>query len=119
MIDELSLRERIRFLPSDADKVQIFSDTDIVLLPSCTEGLPLVALEAQAAHVLVLLSDHISFDANLGLAIYAEYNALSEWNDAVKRLYSQKGYFDTVKISTNLIETSGWCNRIGEIYNGE
>lgn len=119
MIDEFSLREYICFLPPDADKSEIFKTTDIVLVPSFTEGLPLVALEAQSAHIVTLLSDHISLDANLGLAIYAEYDHLSEWKNAVKEAYSKRQIYDAINIDTDLIERCRWCRRIGEYYDGQ
>ncbi len=118
-MDALSIHEHICFLPSDADKAHVFSETDIVLLPSFTEGLPLVALEAQSAHVAVILSDRISADANLGLATYAKYNSLPAWTNAVKQIYLEKECCDKINVATEAIEANEWCNRIGEIYDGQ
>lgn len=117
-IDQLSVSERICFLPPNIDKAEVFADTDVVLLPSFTEGLPLVALEAQSAGVETLLSDRISTDANLGLATYAEYNNLSEWKSAVKQIYSRRESFDKININTDLIEMNKWCERIEAVYDG-
>jgi len=119
LIDELSLNENVKFLPSNIDKSQVFSDIDIVLVPSFTEGLPLVALEAQAAHIMTLMSDHVTLDANIGLGFYAKYNDFHEWENAINEMYCEKSNYSQVNIDTDLIETNSWCNRIGAIYYGE
>ena len=118
-IDKLSIQDNVQFLPSDVDKAQVFSNTDIVLVPSFTEGLPLVALESQAAHIVTLMSDHVTTDANLGLGFHVEYNNIHEWANAVKGIYLKKEDYSHVNIDTDLIEIKSWCNRIGEIYYGE
>ncbi len=115
-IDEFSLKDYVVFLPKDADKSKEFSKTDVVLMPSKTEGLPLVALEAQAAKVASLLSDHIACDANIGLATYAEYNNLADWTKKVIEIYENRD--SKVETDTSKIETNLWCNRIEAIYNG-
>ena len=78
------LEEHVRFLPRDADKVQAFSDADFCLLPSVSEGLPLTALEAQAARVVCLMSDHISPDADLGAARFLPHDAVGVWAEQIK-----------------------------------
>lgn len=117
-VNELSLSENVIFLPSDADKAKVFSETDLVLMPSFTEGLPLVALESQMAHVKCLLSDKISTDANIGLVTYAEYGNVDAWKDAALKIYRNETGVLKINIDTDLIETGGWCNRIEAIYNG-
>lgn len=118
-IEKLSVEREVCFLPKDADKAKAFSDTDIVLLPSFTEGLPLVALESQAAYVPVIMSDHVSADANLGLATYVKYDDLIGWEAEVKQILSQKEFVDKSSVNTDRVELNGWCNRIGEVYNGK
>lgn len=64
---EYQVSDSIVFLPSDYNKAEIFALSDFLLLPSKSEGLPLVALEAQASGVYCLASDHVSNDVNMGL----------------------------------------------------
>lgn len=110
-IAQNGLEEHVRFLPPDVDKVQAFSDADFCLLPSVSEGLPLTALEAQAARVVCLMSDHISSDADIGAARFLPHDDLDAWAEQIKvgakpdpvRLEqslercSQKAYVDTCK----------------------
>lgn len=78
-IRELGLVEYVYFLPHDYDKRKIFPFVDYVLIPSLSEGLPLVALEAQAAHVECVVSDAVPIDVNVGLIhIVQGYNSF-EW----------------------------------------
>ena len=116
-IDDAYIKESVRFLPRDADKAEVFKETDIVLLPSFTEGLPLVALEAQSARVPCILSDHVSEDANIGLAYYAKYDDIEEWKTTVRKAYNDKNNADTRGVNTDMIEINGWCDRIGATYN--
>ena len=119
LIDELSLGDRVEFLPHNADKAGAFSLADAVLMPSFTEGLPIVALESQLARVECILSDRISRDADVGLAVFKEYGNEAAWRDAVIEIYKRKNVPPEININTELIERGGWCNRIGAIYNEE
>lgn len=78
------LGEYVRFLPQDADKVQVFSNADYCLLPSVSEGLPLTALEAQAARVVCLMSDHISANADIGAARFLPHDAVGAWAEQIR-----------------------------------
>lgn len=78
------LEERVRFLPPDTDKVQLFSDADYCLLPSVSEGLPLTALEAQAARVMCLMSERISTNADVGAACFLPHDAVDVWVQQIK-----------------------------------
>jgi glycosyltransferase involved in cell wall biosynthesis len=57
---ELAIRERILLTGSRADVPRVLRAFDAFLLPSAREGLPLVALEAQAAALPIVLTDTIT-----------------------------------------------------------
>lgn len=80
-IVENGLEERVAFLPSDADKRKHLSEVDYTLLPSESEGLPLVALESQAANVPCVLSNKVPADVNMGLAHYLSIDNIEAWVD--------------------------------------
>ena len=82
-IEELKVSEYIEFLPSDYDKRELFSYGDYSLLPSKSEGLPLVALESQAAKVKCLMSDRISKDSCVGNAEFFEHDNLDAWAQGI------------------------------------
>lgn len=110
-ITKNGLEEHVRFLSRDADKVQVFSDADYCLLPSVSEGLPLTALEAQAARVVCLMSDHISTNADIGAACFLPHDNIDAWAERIKcgvqldaervnrslERYSVKNYLENIK----------------------
>jgi len=57
LADRLGLRERVRFLGHRADARELVGLLDVLVVPSLTEGTPLIVLEAMAAGVPVVASD--------------------------------------------------------------
>lgn len=56
LADRLGLRERVRFLGHRADARALIGLLDVLVVPSLTEGTPLIVLEAMAAGVPVVAS---------------------------------------------------------------
>ncbi len=113
-ISELKLKDYVHFLPSDTDKREILPLTDAVLLPSHSEGLGIVTLEAQASNTYCIASDRVPKDADIGLMRFAELNNIDAWCSVIKALD-----FEGTKPQVNVdaIELSCWINRIEDIYN--
>lgn len=113
-VEENGLGEYVQFLPQDADKVQAFSDADFCLLPSVSEGLPLVALESQAARVVCLMSDHISVNADIGAARFLSHDDIDVWAEQIKT----GGEIDTVRLEDNLSRYSvkNYMDQVKGIY---
>ncbi len=61
------LESRVLFLDRMEPLTQVMAALDAVLLPSFSEGLPTVAIEAQAAGTPVVLSDRITREVDFGL----------------------------------------------------
>ena len=57
---ELGIAEAVRFLGIRSDTARLYSAMDVFVLPSLYEGLPVVGIEAQAAGLPCLFSDHVS-----------------------------------------------------------
>jgi glycosyltransferase involved in cell wall biosynthesis len=74
---ELGVTDRAHFLGPRSDVPRLLGAADIFLLPSLFEGLPLVALEAQAAGVPVILTDSITREADIVPGL-VERHALTE-----------------------------------------
>ena len=62
-IKELSIENKVIFLSSRNDMERIYQAMDVFVLPSLFEGLGIVAIEAQAAGLPVVLSDGVSKEA--------------------------------------------------------
>lgn len=97
-----NLEKSVCFLCSNADKVKELSWADFSMLPSESEGLPLVALESQCANTICLMSDHIPKDSNIGYGLFLGYNNVTEWVKAIIDLKNthQEEYELTVDVST-------------------
>ena len=71
-------------MPERRDVEKYFAVTDVLVMPSLFEGLPLVAIEAQAAGIPVILSDNITRET--GLTENCRFLSLKSrraWADAV------------------------------------
>lgn len=105
-VEELGLNDNVQFLPQDTDIPYEFSQSDYLLIPSLQEGLPNVALEAQAMEVRCIISNDVSDDCDCGLCSFlplsqgAQYWAEYIYND-----------YQTNKGEKSFIDMSEWDNR--------
>lgn len=65
MVRQAGLEKNVKFLGVRDDVDRIWQAMDVFLLPSLFEGLPIVAVEAQAAGVPSILSDTITNDVKI------------------------------------------------------
>jgi len=89
-IKELNAEKYVRFLGRRKDVPFIFSCMDIMVLPSHFEGLPTVAVEAQAAGVPSIISDNVTNEADMGMGItrYVPLEKEDLWIDAILEMAS-------------------------------
>ena len=105
-VKELSLEESVVFLPQETDIPKALSQSDFLLIPSLQEGLPNVALEAQAMGVPIILSDDVSNDCDCGLCSFLPLSAGAEkWADYIISEYQKSGG------EKHPIDMSAWDNR--------
>lgn len=64
-VDDLGLRDKVLFLGRRTDVPDLLAAMDALLFPSLHEGFGLVALEAQASGLPVIMSDQVPPDANI------------------------------------------------------
>lgn len=82
-----NLEDRFIILPSTDEVDKYYSAMDILVLPSRYEGLPLVAVEAQANGLNCLLSDNISTQTNItGKCFYLSIDDTLAWRDKLIEL---------------------------------
>lgn len=114
LIAQCDLGEHISFLPPDFDKREAFAKADYCLLPSESEGLPLVALESQAAGVPCLMSDNISTDSDVGAGFFLPHDNLEKW--AVAILEGVKIDTDRLERDLQKISTQAYVDNIRKVY---
>jgi len=91
-VEMLGLKENVSFLGVRSDVPELFSGSDIVLMPSLHEGFPVVLVESQAIGVPSLISDTISSEVDLGLDL-VEFVSLEDdflvWEEKLLKMTNQ------------------------------
>ena len=64
-VQELCLSEYVTFLGNRSDVNELLQGMDLFLMPSLHEGLPIAAIEAQAASLPLLISDTVDHEVKL------------------------------------------------------
>lgn len=84
----LGIAEKVRFLGQRNDADRLYCAADVFCLPSLYEGLPVVAVEAQAAGLPILMSDKVTREALItSRAEMVPLDAgIREWADAAKKV---------------------------------
>ncbi|MCQ5253498.1 glycosyltransferase [Bariatricus massiliensis] len=120
-IEQLGLENHIKHITSTNEVSNYMKAMDVFLLPSRFEGLPLVAVEAQASGAQCVLSDKISAQAKLtDLVQYCPIDkGVEPWVEAIEHVdkieYDRKSYAEKVDKKGYSIEAS--AQRLREIYS--
>lgn len=106
-VKESDMDNNVDFLPQDTNVAKALSKSTIMLIPSLQEGLPNVALEAQAMGVPCFVSTDVSDDCNCGICSFLP---LSEgpkyWADRIIEHIEKNSY------GKHYVDMSSWDNRI-------
>lgn len=90
---ELELSDKIIFTGLRKDIPRIMSAADVLIFPSLWEGLGMVAVEAQASGLPVLMSDSIPAEANINHVLVKTMSLrepVSDWVDAAVSISERK-----------------------------
>ena len=86
MVQNLGLSGAVLLLGNRSDTADLYSAMDLFVLPSLYEGLPVVGIEAQAAGLPCLFSDHISKESKiLESAVFIPMD-VGTWISAISEL---------------------------------
>lgn len=91
-VDRRGLTKYVVFLGRRNDIPEILNLLDVFVLPSLYEGLPTVAVEAQAASVPSLLATTITKEVDLGMGLvrFLELDDLDSWVDVIMKVKQQE-----------------------------
>ena len=104
-VQELGLANRVRFLPQDADIPAEMAKATLLLIPSLQEGLPNVALEAQAMGLPCFISDAVSDECDCGLCSFHPLSIGPKgWAERILRFVEERGY------GKHRVDMSAWDN---------
>lgn len=92
-VAENGLSDRVRFLPQDADIPLEMANATLLLIPSLQEGLPNVALEAQAMGLPCFVSDAVSDECDCGIcSFYPLEIGPKGWAEKIMQYVAENGY---------------------------
>lgn len=104
-VESEGLADRIRFLPQDADIPAEMAKATILLIPSLQEGLPNVALEAQAMGLPCFVSDAVSDECDCGICSFYPLEIGPEgWAEKITDYVAVYGY------GKHCVDMSAWDN---------
>lgn len=85
LIDQMGLQDKVHLLGVREDVNKLYSVMDVFAMPSLCEGLPIAAVEAQAAGLRCVFSRDVSPEANIaGASNFVDRGApISEWCQAL------------------------------------
>lgn len=113
-IENYKLQNYIDFLPHDYNKCSIFNKVDVLLLPSLSEGLGMVLLEAQSANIKCIVSTNVPNDANLGLCEYVSLNDENLWIEKINSIRKSSLVINKDKLKS--VDINDYVDRMKEIY---
>lgn len=92
-VQENGLSDRVHFLPQDADIPAEMAKATVLLIPSLQEGLPNVALEAQAMGLPCFVSDAVSDECDCGLCSFHPLSiGPKSWAERIMQYVTEHGY---------------------------
>ncbi|MBR1533176.1 MAG: glycosyltransferase [Ruminococcus sp.] len=105
-VEESGMDNSVEFLPQDTNVAEALSKSTIMLIPSLQEGLPNVALEAQAMGVPCFVSTDVSEDCNCGICTFLPLNKGPKyWADEIIKYIDRNGY------DKQYVDMSSWDNK--------
>lgn len=100
-VEELDIFQNVKFLGVRSDVNKLLMCSDVFIMPSKFEGLPVSLIEAQAAGVSCVISDTITNEVDMRLNLITKINIAAEdtiWADAIERVVcNEKPAFQTRK----------------------
>lgn len=115
-IEENNLANRFRVLPFSTSTEKYYSLMDIFAMPSLYEGLPLVAVEAQASGLPCVFSDTISRQSDI--CGHSEFIPLDDpmgWVDAIKRTMIER-YDNRESLVNAGFDAKTTADTVGDIF---
>lgn len=103
---EQGMEDSVRFLPQDTNVAQALADATFMLIPSTQEGLPNVALEAQAMGVPCFVSTDVSRNCNCGICEFLPLDDGPEkWAQTILEYAEKNG------TGKHYVDMADWDNR--------
>lgn len=111
---ELGLQDKVVFTGTRSDVNRLMQAMNCFVLPSFSEGIPVVLIEAQAAGLPCFVSDTVSKDA--GITELCHYLPLDEWDRWAKEILTVNGNRNDMKAAISatgydIHDTAEWLQQ--------
>lgn len=107
-IEELNLKNDVIILSNRSDVNELNNMFDLFILPSLFEGLPVVAIEAQANGLSCIFSDTITKEVaiNKNVIFVEKSNELEMW---INKIIDVKNQFSNREADNKMLVQKGYC----------
>lgn len=119
-IEDKSLSEEIKLLGLRTDITELMAGADFMIMPSLSEGFPVVLVESQVVGLPTIVSEKVSPEVDLGLGLidFLPINSAEEW---VERLQQTRNSVCSEKIIMNKLSSAGYevsenANKLTHFY---
>ena len=118
VVESKNLSEYIIFLGKKTGVEKYYSMIDLFLMPSLNEGFPVAAVEAIAAGLPVLLSDHVTDELNFAKNVhYLSLSDIDQWMELVTKYDKCRERADnTDQLKSHNLDIRAECNVLYELY---
>ncbi len=117
--NHLRIKSRVKFLPSDSNKIEILENADLFIFPSISEGFPIALLEAQAMEVPCLVSDSIPKEIDCGLCKFLPLSGKHElWVKEAISIINHNFPLQLNKEKLISFNINKYAEKIKKVYDG-
>ena len=118
-IEQYEIEDSVVFLPSDTNMPKALSESLYMLIPSTSEGLPIVALEAQTMGLHCFISTNVAMETNQGISTFLPRDSGAEyWANKIYEFYKANGNHKTF-IDMSHYDHKKVCEEYQKLYVGE
>lgn len=121
---QYDLNDRVVFWGGSDEVDKLLLMMDAIIMPSYFEGLPMVAIEAQASGLPIILSDNITKEAKATDRVYFEtIAATDEWIDRLKQIKVDNNRHNRnvglVQLEKSGFDIKNTTEKIAELYKDD
>lgn len=116
-VKEYHLDDKVIFVGKTSEVEKYYSAFDIFLLPSFHEGLPVVAIEAQASNLPTILSDKISKETKVNDDVsFISIDDAKLWVNEIEKYHNYKRVFDQEKLKSAGFDIVDSAKKLEDFY---
>lgn len=96
-IAENNMSEYVRCMPQNSNIKELQAVSDVMLAPSLREGLSIAFIEAQKMDTLVVTSDQVSQEIDMGRCEFISLESKSKWVDSILDKITERKQYELTK----------------------